>query len=108
MLSPPSRLERPPANELRSYKAPRRADTIRVFLEKGWSLAICCRDCRRAPVEWTPPELERKFGSALGVPVADLIPRLRCLGDEGCGSKDVVVYPHHYDGEWRWPRALNV
>lgn len=103
MLTPPSRLKRPPANALRNFKPPRRSDTIRTYLEKGWSLAICCRECRRAPVEWTPPDLAQRFGSALDLPIADLIPRLRCLGDDGCGSKDVVAYIEPYDGAWRWP-----
>ena len=30
--------------------------TIRNYLEKGFSLGICCRNCPRT-IEWTPPEL---------------------------------------------------
>ena len=38
--------------------------TIRNYLEKGFSLGICCRNCPRT-IEWTPPELLRRFGDRL-------------------------------------------
>ena len=75
--------------------------TIRNYLEKGFSLAICCKGCPRT-IEWTPPMLLAMFGQKLDLKLADLVPRLSCSGDDGCGSKDVAVFPHLYDGAWRW------
>ena len=62
-------------------------------------------DVTSEPIEWTPPELLAKFEGKLDLKLADLVPRLSCSGEEGCGSKEVAVFPHLYDGEWRWPRA---
>ena len=76
--------------------------TIRTYLEKGFSLGICCRACPRT-IEWTPPELLRRFGDRLDLPLKDLVPRLSCAGEDGCGSRDIAVFPHLYDGSWTWP-----
>lgn len=77
-------------------------DTIRTFLEGGFSLGICCRDCKRL-VEITPPELQARFGDKLSLRIADLCERLSCKGAGGCGSKDIAVFPHLYDdASWRW------
>ncbi|MEO6339628.1 MAG: hypothetical protein ABIO39_06290 [Caulobacteraceae bacterium] len=102
----PSTLKRPTARQISSFRAsmigPR--DTIRAYLEKGWSLVICCKDCPRM-IEWTPPELLEKFADKLGLPIADLVPRLSCKGEGGCGFAEVAVFPHRYDGEWTWPKS---
>lgn len=76
-------------------------DTVETFLRKGWSLAICCKACERL-VEWTPPELARRFGDRIGLRIAALVERLSCTGDGGCGSREIAVFPHRYDAEWRW------
>lgn len=79
-----------------------RGRTIRRLVAKGFSLAICCKRCPRM-IEWTPQDLLDKFGAQLDLPLTDLVPRLSCTGAEGCGSKEVAVFPHLYDGAWRWP-----
>ena len=76
--------------------------TIRNYLEKGFSLGICCRNCPRT-IEWTPPELLRRFATQLDLPLKVLVPRLSCTGEDGCGSHDIAVFPHLYDGSWAWP-----
>lgn len=105
-LPPPriaSTLKMPPKKALdRFHLGQVGDDTIETFLENGFSLAICCRDCKRL-TEWTPPELARRFGAKLKLRVADLCERLVCTGDEGCGSHDIAVFPHLYDdAAWRW------
>ena len=96
-------LKRPPENLIRRFHAGQvGGDTIQTFLEKGFSLAICCQDCPRM-IEWTPPELQRRFGDRLSLKIADLVPRLACTGDDGCGSRRVAVFPHLYDQPWSWP-----
>ena len=79
-----------------------RDHTIRTYLEKGFSLGICCRNCPRT-IEWTPPELLRRFESKLDLPLKDLVPRLACTGEDGCGSRDIAVFPHLYYLPWTWP-----
>jgi hypothetical protein len=97
-----STLERPPAKLLQRFRISQIGDdTVQTFLEKGFSLAICCRACPRL-IEWTPPELQRRFGDRLGLPIADLAPRLACTGEDGCGSHDIAVFPHLYDLPWTW------
>lgn len=77
------------------------ADTVRTYLAKGYSLAICCKDCPRI-VEWTPAELDTRFGDRLDLGIADIARRLRCTGVQGCGSARIAVFPHLYDGRWAW------
>ncbi len=78
-------------------------DRIEEYLEKGFSLGLVCRNCGRR-LEWTPPELEAKFGRMPKVRIADLVPRLKCSGEGGCGSTDIAVFPHLYDGDWVYHR----
>ncbi|WP_242563335.1 hypothetical protein [Phenylobacterium aquaticum] len=99
---PPSTLKRPAAKLLSRFRLDDlHDDTIRVFLAKGFSLAICCRECPRL-IEWTPADLEQRFGARLDLRIADLAPRLACTGEGGCGSHDIAVFPHGYDGNWSW------
>lgn len=104
-----STLKRPPAKLLRRFDAGRIGDdTLQTFLAKGFSLAICCRACPRL-IEWTPPQLLERFGSRLELRIADLAARLVCTGKDGCGSRDVAVFPHLYDLPWTWsPPAADV
>jgi len=45
---PTSTLERPAARLLKHFKISQVGnDTIRTYLQRGFSLAICCRDCPR-------------------------------------------------------------
>jgi hypothetical protein len=102
---PASTIERPPEYMIRRFHVGQVGkDTVRTFLEKGYSLGICCRDCPRL-IEWTPPELLQRFADRLDLRIADLVPRLTCAGDEGCGSHDIAVFPHLYDQPWSWPPA---
>ena len=99
----PSTLRRPDAKLIRHFALWQVGDdTIRTFLEKGYSLAICCRACPRT-IEWTPPELLRRFGDRVDLPLKDLAPRLSCAGDGGFGSRDIALFPHLYDLPWTWP-----
>jgi hypothetical protein len=102
-----STLKRPPAKALvRFHVGQVGDDTVRTYLENGFSLAICCKDCPRL-IEWTPHEMEARFGGKLQLRIADIASRLTCAGEEGCGSHDIAVFPHLYDGVWRWsePKA---
>jgi hypothetical protein len=102
---PQSTLTRPDEALIRRFAIWQVRDrTIRAYLEKGFSLAICCRDCPRT-IEWTPPELLRRFETRLELPLKDLVPRMCCTGEGGCGSHDIAVFPHLYDGAWTWPPA---
>jgi hypothetical protein len=98
-----STLKPPPKKELAHFHFELVGnDTVRTYLESTYSLAVCCRDCKRL-VEITPPELEERFGSKLGLRIADIGRRLRCTGEGGCGSDDIAVFPHLYDDpDWRW------
>ena len=97
-----STLKRPAAKFISRFHVKQVGDdTVADFLVRGWSLAIFCKDCPRT-VEWTPPELVRRFGDWPGLRIADLVPRLSCAGPEGCGSHDIAVGPHAYDGPWSW------
>jgi hypothetical protein len=71
MSTPPSTLKRPPERMLERFRVDpqMRSDTIRLYLEKGWSLAVCCRDCPRI-VEWTPPQLAERFADKLDLSIA--------------------------------------
>ncbi|HZL00278.1 MAG TPA: hypothetical protein VFC47_10275, partial [Caulobacteraceae bacterium] len=87
-LHPQSTLKRPPATLLQRFHIGQVGnDTVQTFLENGYSLAICCRDCPRL-IEWTPPELQERFGSRLDLRIADVARRLSCTGEGGCGSHD--------------------
>ena len=79
-----------------------KADTVRTYLGRGYSLGICCRNCPRI-IEWTPPELLRRFENRVDLPLKELVPRLACTGEDGCGSHDIAVFPHLYDQPWTWP-----
>lgn len=104
--STPSTLKPPPKKALQAFRVDQVGhDTIATFLEEGWSLAICCKACERL-VEWTPPQLLDRFGAKVGLKVADLVPRLSCSGEEGCGSREIAVFPHLYDGIWRWRKPV--
>lgn len=97
-----STLKRPAAHLLRPGIDPQmRRDTVRTYLRNGWSLAICCCDCPRL-VEWTPADLARRFASTLDVSIADIAERLTCKGEGGCGSSEVALFPHPFDGVWSW------
>ncbi len=100
--TPPSTLKRPSEKLLQNFRVSQVGDdTVGLFLEEGFSLAICCRACPRLS-EWTPLDLDAKFGHRPDLRIADLASRLSCTGDEGCGSHDVAVFPHLYDGPWTW------
>jgi hypothetical protein len=104
MTHPQSRstLKRPPAKALQRFHVGQVGDdTVRTFLTCGWSLAICCKECPRL-IEWTPRELQERFGATLALRIDELAKRLSCAGDEGCGSRDIAVFPHAFDGEWSW------
>lgn len=95
-------LKRPPKALLnKSYSSIPRDRTVRFFLERNWSLAVLCRDCDRL-AEITPPELADIFVGKLETRIMDLPGRLTCKPPEGCGSKHVLIYPHHYEHEWDW------
>lgn len=99
---PPSTLKRPPEALIRRFHLGQvGADTVSTFLTKGYSLAICCRECPRL-IEWTPETLLETFGDRTHVKIADIAARLSCSGDQGCGSTDVAIFPHLYDGPWSW------
>jgi hypothetical protein len=102
-LHPKSTLERPPDRLLRGFKIAQVGnDTVGTFLRRGFSLAICCRDCPRL-IEWTPPDLAARFGGRPDLRIADIAARLSCTGEGGCGAKEIAVFPHLYDLPWRWP-----
>jgi hypothetical protein len=101
-LHPASTLERPHNRLLKSFRLSQvGSDTVASYLRQGFSLAICCKDCPRL-IEWTPPELEKRFGGQLDRRIADIASRLSCKGEGGCGAKDVAVFPHLYDLPWTW------
>ena len=94
----PAQVKPPPKAALQRFHVGQVGDdTIATYLAKGWSLAICCKACARL-VEWTPPKLREMLGAPEAVRLADLVPRLACKGEGGCGSDEVAVFPHLYDG----------
>jgi hypothetical protein len=98
-----STLKRPPQKLIDRFHVGQVGnDTIGEYLEKGWSLVICCQACPKL-AEWTPPELVKRFVDNQRLQIADLVPHLVCKGVGGCGSKDIAVFPHAYDGDWAWP-----
>lgn len=95
-----STLKPPPKRALQAFQVGQVGDdTVGDYLAKGWSLAICCKACERL-VEWTPPELARRYGDRPKVRIAAIAERLSCAGEAGCGSKEIAVFPHAYDGTW--------
>jgi len=101
--SSPSTLKRPPEALIRRFHLSQvGGDTVRTYLTKSYSLAICCRECPRPVIEWTPEDLLEKFEHRIDVKIADIAARLSCSGEQGCGAKDVAVFPHLYDGPWSW------
>ncbi|MES2035211.1 MAG: hypothetical protein V4466_13640 [Pseudomonadota bacterium] len=56
-------------------------------------------------IEWTPPQLQARFGDRPGLRIADLASRLSCTGEDGCGSHDIAVFPHLFDGPWTPPAS---
>lgn len=84
-----STLKRPSADLLARFRVEQIGDeSIRTYLERGYSLAICCRHCPRLN-EWTPQELEARFGTKLDLPIADLAARLTC---EGAGGRTTSLF----------------
>jgi hypothetical protein len=100
-----STLKRPDDRLLRKFRLGQiGSDTVRLYLERGYSLAICCVNCPRL-MEWTPPELLRRYGKSPDVKIADIASRLVCSDTTECGSRNVAVFPHIYDEPWTWPPA---
>jgi hypothetical protein len=98
-----STLKLPTQNQLARFRLDKIGDnTVQTFLESGYSLAICGRDCLRLS-EWTPPDLQQRFGDRAGLRIAAIAQRLACTGEGGCKSHDIAVFPHLYDRPWRWP-----
>ncbi len=96
----PSTLKAPPKKALKAFRVGQVGhDTVGDYLAKGWSLAICCKGCARL-VEWTPPELARRFSDRRQVRIAAVVERLACAGEGGCGSREIAGFPHLYDGSW--------
>lgn len=97
---PVSTLKAPPKKALQTFHVGQVGrDAVADYLGKGWSLAICCKACERL-VEWTPPELARRFGDGAQVRISVLVERLACAGDDGCGAREIAVFPHLFDGKW--------
>ncbi len=95
-------IERPPEKWIRAFRPGMVGrDRIRDLLKDGFSLVICCKDCPRM-VEWTPPELADRFAGKVDLPLIELIPRLTCAGESGCGSPEIAVFPNFWPGDWRW------
>jgi len=99
----PSNIPAPSAKALAAFHLGmvKRDRPVRWFLEKGASLAICCKDCRRL-VEWTPVDLAERFVGRLHVEMHDVAARLKC-SDKACGSHEIAVFPHPFAGAWSWP-----
>ena len=89
----PTTLTRPEEKTIRSFKPSMiGADTIGTYLDNGWSLGICCRDCART-IEMKPEAIEARFGAYRGLRLVDLLPKLSCGKLIGCGSTDMVLFP---------------
>ena len=89
----PSKLKRPEEKAIRSFKPWMiGADTIGTLLDNGWSLGICCRHCPRT-IEMKPEAIEEKFGAYRALRLVDLLPKLTCGEDRGCGSTEMVLFP---------------
>ncbi|HVY33892.1 MAG TPA: hypothetical protein VG960_05670 [Caulobacteraceae bacterium] len=89
----PTTLKRPEEKAIRSFRPWMIGqDTIGTLLDNGWSLGVCCRDCPRC-IEMKPEAIEAKFGAYRHLKLVDLLPKLECGTDKGCGSKDMVLFP---------------
>ena len=89
----PTTLKRPEEKTIRSFRPSMAgADTIGTFLDNGWSLGICCRNCPRT-IEMKPEAIEARFGAYRGLRLVDLLPKLSCGKPIGCGSTDIVLFP---------------
>ena len=89
----PTKLKRPEEKAIRSFKPWMVEDhTIGTYLDRGWSLGICCRQCPRT-IEMKPEAIEERFGAYRRLKVAALLPKLVCGEPKGCGSTDMVLFP---------------
>lgn len=89
----PTKLKRPEEKAIRGFKPWQIGnDTIATLLDNGWSLGICCRNCPRT-IEMRPEAIEEKFGAYLHLKLVDLLPKLTCGTERGCGSTDMVLFP---------------
>ncbi len=89
----PTTLKRAEEKAIRSFKPWMIGnDTIATLLDNRWSLAICCRHCPRT-LEMKVEEIEARFGAYRGLRLVDLLPKLECGTEKGCGSKDMVLFP---------------
>jgi len=89
----PTKLKRPAEKAIRSFKPWQIGnDTIATLLDNGWSLGICCRNCPRT-IEMRPEAIEEKFGDYRHLRLVDLLPKLTCGAEKGCGSTDMVLFP---------------
>jgi hypothetical protein len=89
----PNKLKRPEEKAIRSFK-PWMVEnhTIGDYLDKGWSLGVCCRRCPRT-IEMKPEAIEERFGAHRHLKMAVLLPKLVCGERKGCGSTDMVLFP---------------
>lgn len=89
----PTALKRPEEKAIRAFRPWMIGnDTVGTLLDRGWSLGICCRHCPRT-IEMTPAAIEQRFGAFRHLKLVDLLPRLECGTEKGCGSKDMVLFP---------------
>ena len=89
----PSKLKRPEEKAIRGFKPWQiGADTIATLLDNGWSLGICCRHCPRT-IEMRPEAIEEKFGAYRHMKLVDLLPKLTCGTENGCGSTEMALFP---------------
>ena len=89
----PTQLKRPEEKAILSFKAGMvGSDTIGTLLDHGWSLGICCRNCPRT-IEKKPEAIRERFGVYRRMKLADLLPKLSCGTEKGCGSTDMVLFP---------------
>jgi hypothetical protein len=103
----PTQLKRPEEKTIRSFKPWMIGDdTIATLLDNGWSMGICCRECPRT-IEMKPEAIEEKFGGYRRLRLVDLLPKLTCGTDKGCGSTDMVLFPWKEKPTTSKPEAVN-
>lgn len=89
----PTTLKRPEEKAIRSFKPWMIGnDTIATLLDNDWSLGICCRHCPRT-IEMKPEAIQQRFGDYRALRLVDLLPKLECGTEKGCGSKEMVLFP---------------